>query len=567
MTHEPEPDGSTGHIVLCGLDELGLRTLEELRRLGEDVVVIARAPDEEFAYHARSLGARIIDGSYRDESVLHRANVPDAAALVITEDDDVGNLHAALAAQDLNPQLRIGLRMFNVELGRRVRPMFRNCTILDPSAIAAPAFVSAALSEPWEQTIEVAGRRLVVRQSARDNPDVLLVLARVNDDGSAELFPSGQDEVLCLTTAPTATPRSEDSGEDGKRRFHTPRRVQALWEVLATADRRLQYLGLLIFGMASLSTLVFSAFAGLSLVDALYFTTAIITTIGFGDINLRDAPAPLKLYGIVFMLLGAAVLAVLYAFITDILVGARLARQSGMLPRHIRDHVVVCGLGTIGYRVVEQLSRMCVPVVAAELQEAGAFVPAARALGVPILFANARLTETLEALRLNDARCLIISTDDDVANLETALNARALNPDLRIVLRLFHPDFAARVERTFDIHMSRSPSALAAPAFAAAAEGERVLGTVPLGLQALIFFVARVEAGSDAVGRTIARLEQETETRVVVRTSNGRQTWLPSGTDTLTVDQDLMIVATREGLARVLASTETTRHHYGERDA
>ena len=35
-----DPDGHReGHIVLCGLDGLGLRTLEELRRLGEEVVV------------------------------------------------------------------------------------------------------------------------------------------------------------------------------------------------------------------------------------------------------------------------------------------------------------------------------------------------------------------------------------------------------------------------------------------------------------------------------------------------------------------------------------------------
>lgn len=189
-------------------------------------------------------------------------------------------------------------------------------------------------------------------------------------------------------------------------------------------------------------------------------------------------------------------------------------------------------------------------------------MPSARALCVRTLYANARLTETLEALRLNDARCLIISTDDDVANLETALNACVLRSDPRIVFRLVHPDIAVRVERTFDIHMSRSPSALAA-----AAEGERVLGTVPLALQALILFADRVESGCDAVGRTLATQEQETETRVVVRTSDGRQTRLPSGTDTLSVDHDLVIVATREGLARVLACTETSRHRDAEREA
>ncbi len=545
-----------GHIVVCGLDELGLRTLEELRRLGEEVVVIARAPGEEFAYHARELGAALVDGSYRDESVLRRAGVPAASAMVITEDDDVGNLHAALAAQDLNPQLRIGLRMFNVELGRRVLPMFRDCTVLDPSTIAAPAFVSAALHEPWEQRIDIEGRRLVVRQGSTHDTDVLLALARVHPDGSTELFPDEGDDVLCLATSQTV--RTPESRSEGSRSWRQWLREEVAYVrgIIGAADRRLWYLVATVLFLASLSTLVFKLFAGLSLVDAIYFTTAIVTTIGFGDINLRDAPAPLKLYGVVFMLLGAAMLAVSYAFITDLLVGARLARQAGAVPRRLRDHIVVCGLGTIGYRIVEQLVGLGVPVVAVELREDGPFVQPARLLGVPILFADARQPETLEAARVGQARCLVVATDDDVANLETALNAGIVNPGVRIVLRLFHPDFAARVERTFDIHISRSPSALAAPAFAAAAEGERVIGAVPLDVDALIFARTRVDPGTTVVGETVAGLEESREARVLLLAGDGPECWLPSKETIFAAGQELVVVATRKGLTQVLESTE-----------
>ncbi len=109
---------ASGHVVLCGLNELGYQTLEELHRLGEEVVVLARSPREEFAAHARALGVPLIEGSYRQEQVLRSAGVQRAAALVVTEDDDVGNVHAALVAHDLNPGLRIRLRMFNQELGQ-----------------------------------------------------------------------------------------------------------------------------------------------------------------------------------------------------------------------------------------------------------------------------------------------------------------------------------------------------------------------------------------------------------------------------------------------------------------
>ena len=125
-------------------------------------------------------------------------------------------------------------------------------------------------------------------------------------------------------------------------------------------------LALTVTGMA-----VFWGFSGhgLDLIDAIYFTVTIMTTTGFGDINLREAPPALQLYGVALMLAGTAALAILFALITDALVSARLARVLGAtIPRGLHDHVVVCGLGNIGYRMVEQLHELGVPLVTAELR-------------------------------------------------------------------------------------------------------------------------------------------------------------------------------------------------------
>src|SRR4029450_4492072 len=166
----------------------------------------------------------------------------------------------------------------------------------------------------------------------------------------------------------------------------------------------------------------------------------------------------------------------LFPLIPAPLISARLTRVLGAnIPRGLHDHVVVCGLGNIGYRMVEQLHGLGVPLVAAELHEPNRYLPAVRRLGVPVLVADIRLPETLEVLHVGRARSVVVVTSSDIVNLETALNIQALNPDIRVVLRLFDPDLAARVERAFGFHISRSPSALAAPAFAAAAAGEHVL--------------------------------------------------------------------------------------------
>ena len=562
---EPKAFAAGGHVVLCGLNELGYRTLEELVRLGEHVVVVVRSPAEELARGARELGATLVRGSYRDQAVLRAAGVPSASALVVTEDDDVGNLHAALAAQELNPALRMRLRMFNRELGRRVQELFEDCQVFDSAALAVPAFVSAALLQDWQQRVEAGGRTLVVRRAAAGDPGVLLPLARIHPDGTAELFPEGTDEVLCLAGAPPAPARRSRHPE--RPALEQPGRVAAAWTVLLGADVRLRVMTVIVLGLTVTGIAIFWWFSGqeLDLIDAIYFTVTIMTTTGFGDINLRDASPALQLYGVALMLAGTAALAILFALITDALISARLARVLGAnIPRGLHDHVVVCGLGNIGYRIVEQLHDLGVPVVAAELHETNRYLPAVRRLGVPVLVADIRLPETLEVLDVGRARSVVVVTSSDIVNLETALNVQALNPDIRVVQRLFDPDLAARVERAFGFHISRSPSALAAPSFAAAAAGEHVLATIAVGTAVLAVARLRVEPGCRAEGRTVAELEAAAGSRVLLLDGPSGPSWHPGGATRLAGGAELVVVVPRGQLGRILAWTETgaraTRH-------
>jgi Trk K+ transport system NAD-binding subunit len=553
----------SGHVILCGLNELGYQTLEELRRLGEEVVVVARTPREEFAAGARALGVTLLEGSYRQERVLRSAGAQTANALVVTEDDDVGNVHAALVAYDLNPGLRLRLRMFNQELGNRVQLLFRDCQILDAAAMAVPAFVSAALHRDRQQRLQVGDRSLVVRPASASEPDVLLPLARVHADGDAELFPAPGDGLLCLAADDAPTRPTDWMGEArSHRRPSRTSTVASVGAVLA-ADRRLRIFAVVLAAFCLLSVLVFSRFHHLGLLDAVYFTVTIVTTTGFGDINLRDAPGPLELYGVALMLFGTGTLTVLFALLTDAIVSARLARARDPLPRLLSDHVVVCGLGNIGYRVVEQLAPLGVSLVAVELDRSNRFLPAMQRLGVPVLARDSRLRDTLQTLQVTRARSIVVVTSSDTVNLETALSARALRPDLRVVLRLFDADLAARVERTFGFHSCRSPSALAAPAFAAAAVGEHVIASIPAGRRVLLVARLRVGSGSRAAGETVAAFEQAIHGRVLTVVAGGEQRWCPAGDTPLVPEEDLTVVVTRQGLAEALAyfeASETLGH-------
>src|SRR4029079_11657647 len=111
----PSPEAATearrltGHVIVCGVDHLGLRTVRELRLRDEQVVVIAPTglpPDV-----AGLDEIPVVTGDPQADATLADAGVAAAAALVLTLEDDHANLDIALTAQDLNPSLRIVIRM------------------------------------------------------------------------------------------------------------------------------------------------------------------------------------------------------------------------------------------------------------------------------------------------------------------------------------------------------------------------------------------------------------------------------------------------------------------------
>jgi Trk K+ transport system NAD-binding subunit len=510
------------HVVLCGSDVLAARVLEELAALGIEVVVVAQAPDRRLEDRLQTLGVGMIEGDYRDEETLVEADVAAAEAVAVLEEDDVGNLQAALAAQEANPDVRLVVRMFNLDLGRRLEALFHDGEVLSASVLAAPAFAHAALAGNAAMPVRVRDRLLEVRPEPEPaaNGRRLAVEVREADDEPE----SGTDAAIRQATSLARRMRAR--GRGALRLFDA--RLAALLGALAV--------------VLAISAEVFHGAGSLSWLNSLYFTVTTITTTGYGDINLLHSADGVKLYGMGLMLLGGLIVAVLFALVTDAIVTARIARTLGELPRPRSGHAVVCGLGRVGFRIVQRLVAAGVPCVAVERREDNPFLEATRRLGVPVLIDDASRRETLAPLHIGNARVVLAVTDDDLANLEAALNARAINPSLRVVMRLFSQDLAARAERTFSIAISRSVSALAAPAFVAAIVRRRIVATVPLGSGALA--VADLP-GEALAGRTVAEAEAEVEVRVLARDER----WWPAADERIGADARVLVLATREGLA------------------
>ena len=151
--------------------------------------------------------------------------------------------------------------------------------------------------------------------------------------------------------------------------------------------------------VGAVSTTVFVLSDHLGVLDSLYFTATTMATVGYGDINLASAPDWLKIYDIGLMAVSAVLLASVLALITDALVRTRIDRALGRFPRPDRDHVIVCGLGKAGTRIIAGLRALDVPCIGIEQREGALGVALARTLEVPVVFADGRAPGTLAAHR------------------------------------------------------------------------------------------------------------------------------------------------------------------------
>jgi voltage-gated potassium channel len=216
-----------------------------------------------------------------------------------------------------------------------------------------------------------------------------------------------------------------------------------------------------------------------------------------------------------------------------------------------RDHVIVCGLGRIGYRVVNTLLRMGEEVIGVEHNTDCQFLEEIRQMKVPVLLGDARQREMLEQARVEEASAIVVCTEDDLTNLAIALDAREVNPGIKVVMRMFDAQLAEKVRSGFGIHTAFSTSALAAPVFAAAATRAQIDHSFYV--DDILMNVARatVRPGSALEGRTIAEIEKELDISVILYKGLDTLDMHPSPDIVLRADDYLMVFASLEALSRL----------------
>ncbi|MEX1653502.1 NAD-binding protein [Streptomyces pseudovenezuelae] len=603
-------------MVVCGDDGLAHRLAAELRGVyGEQVTLVVPASERSVrppvVVRARSAsalldrvvtaaagltgngngavaageppgGIRLMEAAEPNEAALAGAGVERADALALVYDDDETNIRAALTARRLNPRLRLVLRLYNRRLGQHIEELLdqasalatggpadgsgfdASTTVLSDADTAAPALAATALTGT-SKVLQTGGLllRAVERPPAGDGVSPapgLATLALLSPTDSAG--PGGDQ-------GPTLLPDAATVREGGGRTTVVLEQVSYAGPALPDGRGVMPWFASLFsrrlrWSLAGMVGCVVALAVALWLVTGIHPLRAFYLTLL--DLFAIDDPAIGQSVGrqilqLLSGLAGLLLLPVLLAAVLEVLGTFRTTSSLRKPPRGLGGHVVLLGLGKIGTRVLTRLRELNIPVVCVESDPEARGLATARRLRVPVVLGDVTQEGVLEAAKIHRAHALLAVTSADTTNLEAVLYARAVHPDLRVVLRLYDDDFATAVYRTLRAAhprastRSRSVSHLAAPAFAGAMMGRQILGAFPVERRVLLFAAVDVGGHPQLEGRTVGEAFRAGSWRVLAREESGDSpglVWDLPDTYVLQASDRVVLAATRRGLAELL---------------
>jgi voltage-gated potassium channel Kch len=224
---------------------------------------------------------------------------------------------------------------------------------------------------------------------------------------------------------------------------------------------------LLIFFITFLifAVLFFHFYEGFSWVDSIYFVIVTAASVGYGDISLAKSDAISKIVDILLILVSTISIWMIFSLTIDSLLRKRIQLALGRKKYHLDNHVIVCGLGRLGFFIVQELIQKNEKVIIIEQNENANHIDYFRQLGAEIYIGDGRLAKVLNDVNVKQAKALISVINNDALNLEIGLNARSLDPTMRLILRIFDEHMALKINEYLKFHLTLSLSAIAEEKF------------------------------------------------------------------------------------------------------
>lgn len=303
------------------------------------------------------------------------------------------------------------------------------------------------------------------------HPNIPIATALFNENIRPHLLKANPNLII-HNPARIAAPvfvQALDNSASNKRHVFSSRKIM---------PKKKNKLSTLVLLVSIFSVIVFSAISyfhfaeNLSWLDAIYFVIVTIATVGYGDINLLHAQPISKIIGILLIMCSTVFIWLIFSLLIDRIIKRRAQLSLGRKKYNYKNHIVLCGLGRLGYFIAKELHKKGERFVIVESDISSPNVAHYRNLDIDVYIGNARLPHVLEDVGVANCRAVISVVDDDYANLEIGLNARSFQEDVMIVLRIFDESMAAAIKDKFDMHLTESMSYIAAVKFASMVKTE-----------------------------------------------------------------------------------------------
>jgi Trk K+ transport system NAD-binding subunit len=550
------------HVIVCGLNDVALRTVEQLHLAGARVVVLSDEPDERLIRIVLGWGIPHLPRGGHLSEPLFDAGIAGASAVVCAENTDLRTLETVLQIRDLRPEVHVVADLDNPSVAHALEGVLSSVGVLDVAALFAPAVVETCVGRRAREivlgeTSFVAAEVLAPREGTlRELYGSLAPIGVVTESDDELIACPGRDQRVSARDRVTLLgTRAELDAAGLVHQESTPSGTAAMAAsarsllkrqrsaIAGIIDRPLRIALLLGLVLLLISTVVLHAAyheplgrTHLSVLDSVYFTVETVATVGFGDFSFAAQPTGMVAFGIFLIVAGVTLTTTMFALLTNALVSRRLAQSlgHGRIPG-MRGHVVLVGLGSVGMKVLEGLLAAGAEVVVIERMENNPYLTEARALEAPLVIGDATLARTLDSVNLSEAAAVAILTSDDLTNIETGLAIRdhlgERWVDVPVVLRVFDRQLGHRLESSFGFRHVWSTSALAAPWFVGGALGLDVLFTFYVGNHPFLLARLTVSAGGGLDGLAMRELPGTVRVVAIRRAASTSET--SDGTGTL----------------------------------
>jgi Trk K+ transport system NAD-binding subunit len=152
------------------------------------------------------------------------------------------------------------------------------------------------------------------------------------------------------------------------------------------------------------------------------------------------------------------------------------------------DHFIICGLGSLGQYCLLNLQKFASPEYHIHITAIDRTMPddwevdnLPELLDDRLVIGNCCQDEVLLQAGIEHCRTILIVTSDDNVNIETAIAARRLNPDVRIVARSSRENLNQLLKQHLGDFLALEPTELPAPSFAMPGLGEGTIGFFRVG--------------------------------------------------------------------------------------